>query len=850
MQQLLWKAACLLSLYLFITPQAFSQCKNPDKPKSLEIGNMNQGKTFGQSIVADANCLGGGKFGLFSFTAQGNSQSSFKMEIFKVVNGVKSNLIHQQNVNFDPTYRGRRVYAEIEGDVSFIDGDEYLFLFTCTGGQMMPQTTATSTAQGKAYFNGSFQAGTDLCYVVRGKPAPRDIPFANTDPEQCKNPRPRGNKYVGQFYSKDVFGQSIVADSRCLEGNTFSQFKFWAQGNSRTKWELRIFDKETINFDNPRYTQKNISFDPPNFGKWMTIDLEGGEGDLSFVSGNTYTFLLTCTGGNTLPHATDNVTLGSAFYEGGFDQNIDFRFEVYGKEVEKSTASQVATFKKAYPTVSARTDFMEVVETFLKAEDEVMAGDYTAAKATLDPLWVKYPKGDLKWEQVSSNLNGVWVGAPVAYNSLRVLDDVVKFHTTSSNTPCTTPQKMKVKVVLVGKSTGKLPTTLTQLTGGTGPQTTKAIDPRLRANNDELIHELLRLFNQYIYVSTGGKVEVEVEVIELENMEYSINVRQDVVTQRDGSTKTFNLAYGEPVPGLNDNYPNIWPALEAKKGADFKHKADMWFIMYPSFVPGIGQEPATTPDNVNTLSFLTGGKTTSEEGAPVLWCDDLFFLEKQLHLGGGPLTDIERRCYAAMWFQHEFYHHLFDAFPTFRNLRATNSSIPTDPDNLEAESHIWQEVNHTTRVPLHWPSDFDGRYEADYFHEAMDKRFKLVTEGPLENRLIVRRDAIPANVFSQLTISEIVGDYEALVADPTGNDFWTPEIVRGPDYYEWIVRPSTDSNPLFYRMQYQDSDGTLRPGPGNTEARMQLKINPNTCLFEPKVIGMRHRSGFILKKKD
>ncbi|MEL6848484.1 MAG: hypothetical protein AAFP92_08200, partial [Bacteroidota bacterium] len=838
MKNLLWKTACLVSLCLFLSTHSYSQCKNPNRPQSLQAGNITNGKSFGQSIVADANCLDGGKFGLFSFTAQGNSNSSFTMQIYNVVNGSKTNVIHQQNVSFGPTYRGLRLYVEIEADVPFVDGQEYLFLFTCTGGQMMPQTTADGTAPGKAYYNDAFQSGTDLAYIVRGKTEPRNIPFANSGPENCKNPRNRGNRSVGHIFSGHVFGQSIVADSRCLEGNTFSEFKFWAQGNSRTNFILKIFDQETTDFDNPRYTKTDISFNPPNFGGWMPVDLEGGTGDLSFIPGNTYTFILTCTGGNTIPHATENETLGSAYYEGGFDQGVDLRFEVSGKTVETTTASQLTTFETTYPAAAAKADFMDVVRKFLQAEDEVIAGDYTAAKTTLDAVWAQYPKGDLTWGNLASGLNGVWVGNPVAYNGLRALDDVVSYHT--NNTPCPNPQKMKVKVVLVGKSSGKLPTTLTQLTGGTGAQTTKNIDPRLRANNDKLIHELLHVFNKFIYAASKGMVQVEVEVIELPNFTYPVNVRQHTTTRANGTTKTDHIAYGGPTPTLDDNYPDIWAALAAEKGADFHQKADMWWIMYPSFVPGIGEQPTGAAGNLDNVSWFTGGQTTSSEGAPIIWCDDLFFIEKQLHLGGGTLTDVERRCYAAMWFQHEFFHHLFKAFPTFTNLRETNASIPATPDNLEGESHIWQEVNHTTRDPLHWPSDFVGRYEADYFHEAMTKRMGLVTEGPLANRLIIRRDAVPANILNQIEFEDIVGEYEALVADPTADDYWTPELVRGPDYFEWVVRPSSGPNPLFYRMQYEEAEGILTPGPGNKNARMQFKINTQTCAFEPEVMGMRH----------
>lgn len=613
-------------------------------------------------------------------------------------------------------------------------------------------------------------------------------------------------------------GQSFKMEAGCTNGdNTFEYFEINHQSPWNNRLTVRIYEGKTFTGE-PRYTQGNISINAAQANTKIKINLEGGDGDLSFEAGETYTITITPEishfrwNGDRNNSNTTNEALwpnNGGRWAGTFDYFYTIG-TANSNNNSSTSATQLTEFYQRYPSGMSE-DFKDVVETYIEVEDLVIDEDYSQASQKLSALWTKYPKGSDVWDDIKAH--NVWVGIPAAYNGLRALDDVVNFHLTNSS-PCSDPIAMNIKVVLVGKTSGLMPANPNQMTAGQGTQTTKTLDGRLTANNNKLIEDLLFVFSGFIEASTKGVIKPNIEVIELPNFEYLASVKE--VSTGKAS------AYG-------DSYPDIWSSLQPEQ----KNSTDLWWIMYPSFVPGIGGQASTSTPNFNGTSFYTGGKDIAPTGAPVIWCDDIFFLEKQLHTGGGSITDIERRCYAAMWFQHEFFHHLFDAFPTFRNLRAINSSIPVTPDNLEQSGHVWF-------TQSSWPSDFQGKFEADYFHEAMEKRLKEVVEGPLAERLIVRRDAVPSNILNSVPQSEIEGNYEALVVLNGYNEF---SITKDGNKYVW-----ENLIPIKYYMNLNLSEGIFTNGPGNLDVRLQLKIDKNTCQFTPEVIGIRHAEGLNLKK--
>ena len=145
---------------------------------------------------------------------------------------------------------------------------------------------------------------------------------------QCSNINNKnGVRADNHVFGPNSFGQSIVADVECLGGNEFREFSFWSQGNSPTRFDLRIYQGQTVS-GTPMYTQKAISNPPTNFGGKLTVKLEGGTGSLRFRNGETYTFKISMTGGNLIAHVSGDATPGQAYLKTGFDSGKDLRYEI------------------------------------------------------------------------------------------------------------------------------------------------------------------------------------------------------------------------------------------------------------------------------------------------------------------------------------------------------------------------------------------------------------------------------------------------------------------------------------------------------------------------------------------
>jgi hypothetical protein len=124
--------------------------------------------------------------------------------------------------------------------------------------------------------------------------------------------------------------------------------------------------------------------------------------------------------------------------------------------------------------------------------------------------------------------------------------------------------------------------------------------------------------------------------------------------------------------------------------------ADFLWVVAPSGVPGDGSGYGR--------HFITGGMGGA--GArPLFLSDDAWFIRKPEHLGTGDYHTVERRAYQPQWFQHEFMHHVFRTWPELQ---------------LEVSAHQW--FDRST-----WPADFEGRFEPDYYSEAINKRLFDVT---------------------------------------------------------------------------------------------------------------------------
>ncbi len=315
----LFKTFVCLFLFSLASLQLAAQCSNISNPNRVPADNhIFSGQSFGQSIVASAACYGGNQFTKFSFMAQGNSPTLFDLRIFQgqTVSGTPRYM--QTGISLSPPYGGK-LTIELTGgtgDLTFVDGQTYTFLLTGRGGNLIAYVSDNATP-GQVYLKDGFDSGKDLLFEI--------------GTGQCSNISNRNRvRADNHIFSGQSFGQSIVADAACYGGNTFSEFSFWSQGNSPTRFDLRIYEGQTVT-GTPRYTQTDISLPPANMGGKLTIELKHGTGDLSFVDGDTYTFLLSGKGGNLIAHVSEDATPGQVYLKIGFDSGKDLLFEVKAK---------------------------------------------------------------------------------------------------------------------------------------------------------------------------------------------------------------------------------------------------------------------------------------------------------------------------------------------------------------------------------------------------------------------------------------------------------------------------------------------------------------------------------------
>ncbi|WP_026377481.1 DUF5011 domain-containing protein [Aestuariibacter salexigens] len=262
------------------------------------------------------------------------------------------------------------------------------------------------------------------------------------------------------------------------------------------------------------------------------------------------------------------------------------------------------------------------------------------------------------------DLFGLNVGYPVAYYGLRMLEDI----TTQGD--IVTMQELRLTAVMSLCATVErltLPDFEVEVVGVN-------IDQRLLQNDYQILFEATDLFRRWVKAITLGS-ELTLEVYESDDCSY-------VSTADDGD--------------LVFSYPDIYQVIGSVPDT-IRNQTDMWMVVVPSAVPGDGSG--------FNKEFITGGMGLIGE-KPVFISDDAWFIRKPEHLGFGQYSVVERRAYHPQWFQHEFMHHLYRTWPEF---------------GLEVESHQWFDRNS-------WPDDFEGRYEADYYAESIEKR--LVNAQP------------------------------------------------------------------------------------------------------------------------
>ena len=415
--------------------------------------------------------------------------------------------------------------------------------------------------------------------------------------------------------------------------------------------------------------------------------------------------------------------------------------------------------------------YRQSVDAFFSAHSAYRSADFQAASAILDAFWKQHPAGGAEWapavvegERVARTL-GVEFGTPPCYYALRMLTECVAWRL-KPPTPRAAAPPIRFTAALIGRSHGIQPATLQELHEHRGQEARNTLDPRFREAPGPILDDCFGLLFDYIQAVTDGRLRVETRVLQLPELDVPMRVVDSP---------------GQPTAGLApEAMGQIWNAIPA----DVKASTDWWEILYPSHRPEQYTAFAHTDfSNGGGIGVGPDGAAPSQVG------DDRVLLTKPPKYGGEPVTPEERIAFFSAVMQHEFFHHLFAAYPEF---------------NLEASDHQWfhREL---------WPHDFAGSLEADYYSESLHKRL-LEARPPLWEKL---RYAIPPEILGKVTPAALRGSYRR---DPVENGWHQGSIASAPaGGLRWTNRAGK-----FWGLELSDDKRRLWTGTDNPYLRFGL----------------------------
>jgi hypothetical protein len=455
--------------------------------------------------------------------------------------------------------------------------------------------------------------------------------------------------------------------------------------------------------------------------------------------------------------------------------------------------------------------------TFLAVETAYKEARYEDALRDLEALWREAPPGDAKWVEASQAAGelaqspGLNIGNPPCYYSLRMLTDCVRWRIESGSrtTHQEAPHRAVLTVVLVGRSTGVEPRSWAELEADGGVPVEHALAPELLADGHRIIHQSLWLFREYLLASTGGRLGVEVRIAHLPDTTVQVCCRMEP----------------HRYAGLAEGAASV---IARDVPAEIRNTTDWWWLIYPSHVP---EQYA----DFERTEFITGGMGAGpDDASPCFIIDDRWLTRKPPHIGFGPYTDIERRAYLPQWLQHEFMHHLFRIYPEFR---------------LEDTGHQW--FDRKT-----WPADFEGRFEPDYYADAMHKRLRTPQANPPLH--VALRYAPPRpEILAQVDLEDLVGGYRHR---PVQNDWHIGAVTV--DERDANGRPTvlrwTNQAGVSWQLFPDLATGILRTGDENPyyetnpetgrAFRIVLRRDPEGE-YRPEPAGFQFQGGFYALEK-
>lgn len=492
------------------------------------------------------------------------------------------------------------------------------------------------------------------------------------------------------------------------------------------------------------------------------------------------------------------IWIGARETQGGHDRGGDLQSGVAHKQARELLAGYGWD---RFPPLLIRA-----LETWLDAEALYWKGDYQACKKGLDRLWAAYPPGDQAWSRARSPVREIFLGRYPCYYALRMLTLCVDWRLSRKGKP-KAASKVVMGIVLPGRSRGLQPRTLEELAKAKGVEVEHRLDPSLLAQDHRILKQSLRLFREYVLALTRGRIALTLRFVPLPDLVVPVSV-----TARP--RRHAGIARG----GMRE----IWAAIPAAKRAGI----EWWWVLYPSHVPGQFKDFERT-------EFITGGMGVGPDGAsPCFISDDLWIVRKPPHLGKGPYTDIERRAYLPHWLQHEFFHHLYRTWPEF---------------GLERKGHQWFDR-------ASWPKDFVGRYEPDYYHESVVKRFWPRARPPLHIGL--RYNEPDAADFAKIRIQAMLGSYEHL---PVKNKWHRGKITRAPSKSGKAVLRWRNEAGVSWNLYPDLRHGVLHTGKKNPyykqnpekgrSFRIVLQRNASGA-FTSTILGFRFQSTLYRRKGD
>jgi hypothetical protein len=282
------------------------------------------------------------------------------------------------------------------------------------------------------------------------------------------------------------------------------------------------------------------------------------------------------------------------------------------------------------------------------------------------------------------------------------------------------------------------------------------------AHTPPALRTSLYWFGEYVWAVTGGRLPMRVEVHWLDPDRVAVEVP---LGRMDGTSCYLAQADGRT---LSAAFATVPP--------EFADGADCWAVFFPSGVPNDASFARS--------EFITGGMSVAPDGCDMFNIDDLWLTRIPPHLGAaGPYHPVERLAYLPQWWQHEWFHALFNSDQLFADAA------------LEPTSHSWHNLDN-------WPEDFEGAVEPDYYHECLHKRFLLPdAHPPLWYRLkrwgwtpeAERALALPDMLLGSWRLREPSNDwhYVTIEAGPDGTLRW-----RNRADVEWSLELNAEKGRL------------------------------------------------------